>query len=384
MQSRMASILSTGMRSIPALAFLEVMRSKSRSFCIKSHGTTGVRGKAYATVDGRIDDLCGAAAAYCKRHARDEIGARLSNRVENPSPNAEEFMVDPAERPLKRQEAATMNLWEYANADQLTQSPPCGKWTLDGGLPSSQHLFREIARKAFGRLHNPSSIESWRLWLDLLRTEGYTRKIVPKIVPWRQFKATAKSSENLPLPQRFENEQIEGLFKSSADFCLVRSVSGSAAVEFPEVQNPPSSAQSAEDGLGPNPRVATDATAPTGEQLSAQENFLGFASETERNAAIASYTMRWNCSEASLARTAKVGPWRSEQVEKGLVASHIRETNKDRERTQVERQANSRPEAPRSIVGASHLRRRRSERIFANAPTLSANVSEWQNRINDG
>jgi hypothetical protein len=64
-------------------AFLEELRRENLAFQIKANGTRMVRGQTYYSVTGSIDDLFGAAAAYCKRRARDEIGARLRSRLEN-------------------------------------------------------------------------------------------------------------------------------------------------------------------------------------------------------------------------------------------------------------------------------------------------------------
>jgi hypothetical protein len=63
-------------------AFLEVLRLESQAFRIRSNGTETIKGEAYPTVGGSIEDLCGGAAAYCRRQARDEIGKRL----EQPTP----------------------------------------------------------------------------------------------------------------------------------------------------------------------------------------------------------------------------------------------------------------------------------------------------------
>jgi hypothetical protein len=64
-------------------AFLEVLRCEGLAFQVKTNGTSLVKGQTYSSVSGSIEDLFGAAAAYCKRRARDEIGARLRSRLEN-------------------------------------------------------------------------------------------------------------------------------------------------------------------------------------------------------------------------------------------------------------------------------------------------------------
>jgi hypothetical protein len=126
--------------------------------------------------------------------------------------------------------------WVYTYADQSARLPPHGQWIFRGGLPGSQHLFKEIARRAASRLPNPSGIELWRLWLDLMRTEGYTRRIVPRTVSWHEFQEAAEASENPPLPPGFEDEEIDNIFKSSADFCLVRSLAEASPRSVQPVQ----------------------------------------------------------------------------------------------------------------------------------------------------
>ena len=65
-------------------ALLEVLRKEGLAFQIKRKGTGIVKGQTYSSVAVGIDDLCVATAAYCRRRARDEIGARLRSRLEDP------------------------------------------------------------------------------------------------------------------------------------------------------------------------------------------------------------------------------------------------------------------------------------------------------------
>jgi hypothetical protein len=95
-------------------AFLEVLRREGLAFKIKANGTSVVKGQTYSSVTGTIDDVLGAAAAYCKRRARDEIGALLRKRLENevtlssndsrsshsPSSMLDPFQDDAGGRPL--------------------------------------------------------------------------------------------------------------------------------------------------------------------------------------------------------------------------------------------------------------------------------------------
>jgi len=115
--------------------------------------------------------------------------------------------------------------WLYTHADRSAQQPPHGQWTFRGGSPGSQHIFKEIARRAAGRLPNdPPGAEPWRLWLDLMRTESYAVKVLPRRPSTHRFRIGVESSGYLPFPPGFENQQIENVFKSSADFCHVRSL----------------------------------------------------------------------------------------------------------------------------------------------------------------
>ena len=115
--------------------------------------------------------------------------------------------------------------WAYTPADQSAKLAPHGQWSLRGGSPGSQHLFKEVARRAALRLpDDPSGAEPWRRWLELMRTEGYASRLPPRQVSWHKFKTAAESGEYLPLPPEFENQQIETIFKSSGDFCHVHSL----------------------------------------------------------------------------------------------------------------------------------------------------------------
>lgn len=60
-------------------ALLELLRRERRAFQISTTGTDWIKGIAYQTITGEIKDLCETVASFCKRRARDEIGAQLSN-----------------------------------------------------------------------------------------------------------------------------------------------------------------------------------------------------------------------------------------------------------------------------------------------------------------
>jgi hypothetical protein len=76
---------------------------------------------------------------------------------------------------------------------------PKGQWTLEGGSPLSQNLFRVIAGRAASRLPNPSDAEPWRLWLDGMGAEGYGPAMP----------ARSKSGQILrPYPQGFADRHM--------------------------------------------------------------------------------------------------------------------------------------------------------------------------------
>jgi hypothetical protein len=149
--------------------------------------------------------------------------------------------------------------WVCTFADRSARRSPQGKWIFSGGLPASQQLFRALAGRAAAHLPGLSNNEPWRLWLDALRSEGYARKMRPKIVPWRQFKLAAEAAP--PLPPGHEYEEIESVFKSSADFCLVHSLAEVRHLSSPRAANDTrgDSAQVGADG----PRKVSAADAGT-------------------------------------------------------------------------------------------------------------------------
>lgn len=116
--------------------------------------------------------------------------------------------------------------WMYEDPDESAEPPaPKGQWALEGGSPGSQHLFRVIAGRAATRLSNPSDAEPWRLWLDRMRTEGYARDLPPRRVSMQHIRNLAALGQiGRPLPPGFKNQQIEQVFRASADFCFARSL----------------------------------------------------------------------------------------------------------------------------------------------------------------
>ena len=142
--------------------------------------------------------------------------------------------------------------WKYTRDRHLLLGPPEGYWILNGGSPGSQHLFREIAGRAVGRLSNASAPEPWRSWLDQLRAEGYARKIPARKVSPREFRAAVQASGQPPLPPNFESEHIENVFKSSAEYCKVRSLSerqeSKASDPFPSKGEPVQASEHTQPG----------------------------------------------------------------------------------------------------------------------------------------
>jgi len=91
--------------------------------------------------------------------------------------------------------------------------PPQGEWCLESGTAAGKDLFRVIARRAATKLAASSNSESWRLWLDRLREEGYAPEIPAQDIPGRTLGA---------YPRGFEDRRIAQVFKVSADCCGVR------------------------------------------------------------------------------------------------------------------------------------------------------------------
>ncbi|MGA2436011.1 MAG: hypothetical protein ABSG25_12060 [Bryobacteraceae bacterium] len=212
----------------------------------------------------------------------------------------------------------------YRNPDVSARPPaPKGQWSLEGGLPASQDLFRVIAGRAAGRLPIPSDAEPWRLWLDRMRAEGYAT----------EMPALGKSGQTLgPYPQGFEDRHIEHVFKASADFCLVRSLaeaSGPSPSQAIEGGGGQSALQGGDGSIGPSSGERAEINVPpcpAGEKSStpiadAPHHSLDLASEVARNSAVAAYKKHWVCSEAGLARTARVDPADLSKWKKGLLTA---------------------------------------------------------------
>ena len=87
----------------------------------------------------------------------------------------------------------------YQRPDLSARPPaPKGQWTLEGGSPLSQDLFRVIAGngRPAAKFPDLSGEEPWRLWLDSMRAEGYATEIP----------AVGKTGELLGrYPRRFED-----------------------------------------------------------------------------------------------------------------------------------------------------------------------------------
>ena len=196
--------------------------------------------------------------------------------------------------------------WLYTRADQSAGQPPHGEWSFRGGLPGSQHLFKEIARRTAGLLpDDPSGAEPWKRWLDLMRKEGHGRRLPPRQRSSHQFRTALESGDFVALPPEYENQyedqQIENILKSSADFCFVRWLAESGPmVTRTGLQN--------QDPAAPEPATPNPVEVGQEAHPSAPLDGPDFASEAGRNCAVTAYATRWTCSEASLARTATVDP----------------------------------------------------------------------------
>jgi hypothetical protein len=229
--------------------------------------------------------------------------------------------------------------WIYEDPVESVEPPdPKGRWTLEGGSSGSQHLFRVIAGRAATRLSNPSDAEPWRLWLDRLRAEGYTRELPPDRVPTQHIRNLGGSGKILvPVPPGFEDQQIEHVFKASADFCFAHPLAevtppltqpthetgGESGVSGADGPISRSTHEGTEIAVSPRPdageahvRAIEESSIPGASQ---PDGSLDFASEVQRNSALAAYTKHWNCPEAALARTSKVDPADLSRWKKGVL-----------------------------------------------------------------
>jgi hypothetical protein len=99
---------------------------------------------------------------------------------------------------------------------------PVASWTLQGGSPSAQHLFRVVAGRAARSLFDSNDQDPWLLWLDLLKGEGYSSEIAVQPATLR-----AGASQGPVLgryPKGYEDRLIAKLFEASAHYCRVRSI----------------------------------------------------------------------------------------------------------------------------------------------------------------
>ena len=217
--------------------------------------------------------------------------------------------------------------WMHEHLDATAElSAPKGNWTLESRSPGSQHLFRVIAARAASRLQDPSETESWQLWLDRLRAENYARKVEPRRLTMQQIRNLGRLGEILdPVPPGYENQHIPQVFKASADFCFVRSLQTDAP-SASQVATKPGLESGAPVGNGSTVRSPGEAKTEVSSTLvigaervpvTVESSGVGhqlanpspdFTSEEKRNRAMAAYTVAWDCSEASLARTATVDP----------------------------------------------------------------------------
>lgn len=164
---------------------------------------------------------------------------------------------------------------------------PPGQWALRGGSPRSERIFKEIAAQASAKLEasgHRDNAEAWKTWLDFMWTEGWYRPEAlssslgatrPRQLRWREFRRVAEEAGRI--------QRIDFIFQTSADCCHECADRGTDQTALP---------------------VASGGTA----DHAAPDDGLDLNSEPGRNSAVAAYTTNWNCSEASLARTATVDP----------------------------------------------------------------------------
>jgi hypothetical protein len=337
-------------------AFLEVLRRESRAFRIKSNGTEGFKGKTYPTVSGSIDDLCGAAAAYCKRRARDEIGAHLGRRLENDGTAA--CSVDHGSEQATAsvlQDTKLMSV-EIDPSGVDPTDPPKITFVL-GGIPSSfkagvpglkqqfefsskalpdgpDELKREVgnlAHTAITALTRGSSVPQSKPedWLDRLKQFDYDIESMEQLLIASEQHLDALVLNALAVGNREQSlllKEIETRFSELRAQFFKLPDSGAHHLHEP-VSSPAGTEETSapcELVVAPGDPEKSNLTEPHPAALS---DGFDFATEAGRIEAVAAYTKRWTCSEASLARTARVDPGDLSKWKKDLLPT---ESNKKR------------------------------------------------------
>jgi hypothetical protein len=143
-----------------------------------------------------------------------------------PLPSWKDLQTDFLQYAVEHADLCAVWRWMYEDPEESAEpQAPQGHWTLEGGFPGSQHIFRVIAGRAASRLSNPSDAEPWRLWLDRMRAESYTRDLAPRRVSMQHIRNLGALGQiGRPLPPGFKNQHIEQVFRASADYCFARSL----------------------------------------------------------------------------------------------------------------------------------------------------------------
>jgi len=137
-----------------------------------------------------------------------------------------------------------------------------GPWTLLGGSPRSERIFKEIAAKAAAKMRRSKGEESegWQAWLDFMWREG-----------WRRPDSRNSSSE-MRRPHRITAQQvrqmgmvvdiqrIESVFQTSADCCQECADRETDQNESPvaAADSPQPAGESSPGGKDPSPDRAPD------------------------------------------------------------------------------------------------------------------------------
>ena len=192
----------------------------------------------------------------------------------------------------------------------MSQTGAHGHWELTGGLPASGHLFRTIAGQSAELLPESRQTEAWRKWLDALRSQGYTKKVPPNKVSWHQAKIDAEAHEFDEPPADCVSQRFTGVFRASADFCLVRSLvessvppgatrndAGSVELRSRRRFSRPINGGPAEPTTEPFQSITLPTNLSRGS--SSWRPIRRFRSEPGRKR-VDAYTESWSCSEASI------------------------------------------------------------------------------------
>jgi len=181
--------------------------------------------------------------------------------------------------------------WLYTPDDQVANRPPLGDWSFHGGSPSSQHLFKEIARRADHLLPEDAvGNEPWRRLLNLMLAEGYGRRLRPRQATAHRIRTATIVFVPPEFGNQYVDQQIENVFKLAADFCHVRSLaeqpSGLSSRPAPDAAPPPVAANDSYPGPPDSDSHALEGPGSSNEAELSETKAPAFSRNSNQSAAI--------------------------------------------------------------------------------------------------